>query len=170
MMRKAPPKRARSVPPVGTLVKTRFGTTDVLASVVEDRGPLGRGGRRLLRLRFLLEQTGDPVEAEVPEDELEIVALPSDPPDKRVGAEAVGQAWVGTYTAPDGRVAVVTDEMHTEEQARNAALHWIRVGLSEAGHRASGDLVARYVWKPDPRYPGRYAVFVQGRLGEERAR
>jgi hypothetical protein len=105
---------------------------------------------------------------EVPAEDLTVVALPNDPAEKRIGVEAVGDAWVGTYTAPDGRVAVVTEEMGTAEQARRKALRWVRVGLSERTERPSvrGRETA-YVWRPDPHHRGRYAVYRSGRLGEE---
>ena len=146
----------------------RFGPSDVVATVLEDRGPLGMGGRHLVRVKFFLEGTADPVETEVPVEELTVVALPNDPAEKRVGVEAVGDAWVGTYTAPDGRVAVITEEMRKAEQATHAALRWVRVGLSERTERPTvhGRETA-YVWKPHPRHRGRYAVYRRGRLGEE---
>jgi hypothetical protein len=169
-MGKPPTKHAR-IPPVGALVKMPFGTSEVVATVIEDRGPLGVGGRHLVRVRFLLEATEDPVETEVPVADLNVVALPNDPAEKRIGIEAAGDGWVGTYTAPDGRVAVVTEEMSTEEQAERAALRWVRTGLSEKAQRQSvRDNETPYIWKPDPHHPGRYAVFRHGRLGDEIAR
>lgn len=167
-MRKAAFKTNSPVPPVGALVKMRFGTSDVVATVLEDRGPLGIGGRRMVRVKFLLEATEDAVDTEVPVEELALVALPNDTADKRIGVEAVGAGWVGTYTAPDGRVAVVTEETPTEAQARRAALRWVRTGLSEKTERPSARRPETpYAWRPDPRHPGRYAVFRHGRLGDE---
>src|SRR5947199_4623645 len=101
-MSRAARKSAPPVPPVGTLARMRYGATDVVATVLEDRGPLGVGGRHLVRVKFLLEGAEDPVETEVPVEELSVIALPGDPASKRVGVEAVGDVWVGTYTAPDG--------------------------------------------------------------------
>lgn len=164
-------RRASSVPAVGTLVKLRYGTSDVLATVIEDRGPLGVGGRPLVRVSLLLEGVADAVETEAPVEDLTVVALPDDPATKRVSAEAVGGRWVGTYTNPDGRVAVVTDEMESEERARAAALRWVRTGLTESrGRRAPNEEEPAYRWRPDPRYPGRYSVYRQGRLGLRLAR
>jgi hypothetical protein len=166
-LKKSPP----AVPPVGALVKVPFGTSDVVATVLEDRGPLGVGGRHLVRVKFLLEATEDAVVTEVPVDELTLVALPDDPAEKRIDVEAAGAGWVGTYTAPDGRVAVVTEEASTEEQARRAALRWVRIGLLEkAKRRYARDSETPYVWKPDPRHPGRYVVLRRGRLRDEIAR
>ncbi len=160
-----------SVPPVGTLVTMRYGASELVATVLEDRGPLGIGGRHLVRVKFLLEATEDAVETEVPVEDLRLIALPNDPAEKRIGVEAVGDSWVGTYTAPDGRVAVVTGEMPTERQAKRAALRWVRTGLSEKAQRPFVRSPEKaYVWRPDPRHPGRYAVFRHGRLGDELVR
>ena len=152
-------------PPVGALVKLRLGSSEVVATVVEDRGPIGVGGRHLWRVKFLLEGAAEAAETEVPLEEMSVVALPDDPAPKRVNVEGVGDAWVGTYTAPDGRVAVVTDEMATAEEARTAALRWVRRGLVEAHTKSAGSSESAYTWEPDPRHPGRYSVFRQGRLG-----
>lgn len=167
-MSKAALKTAPPVPPVGALVRMRFGASTVVATVLEDRGPLGMGGRHLVRVKFLLEGTEDAVETEVPVEELTLVALPDDAADKRIGVEAAGDVWVGTYTSPDGRVAVVTEEMPTAEQATRAALRWVRTGLSERTKKPSlRGSETPYVWRPDPRHPGRYAVFRRGRLGDQ---
>jgi hypothetical protein len=166
-------RKIAPAPPLGALVRLPFGGTDVVATVLEDRGPLGIDGRHLVRVRFFLEGTADPVETEVPAEDLSIVALPSDRASKRVGVEAVGDAWVGTYTAPDGRVAVVTAEMPTRERAREAALHWVQVGTSEKvikGRSFPFTAEPAYKWEPDPDYPGRYRVFRESRLGRELVR
>ena len=135
-------------------MKMRFGPSDVVATVLEYRGPLGMGGRHLVRVKFFLEGTANPAETEVPVEELTVVALPNDPAEKRIAVEAVGDEWVGTYTAPDGRVAVITEEMRKAEQATHAALRWVRVGLSERTERPTvhGREMA-YIWKPHPRHP-----------------
>lgn len=170
-MSKAAHKSGPAVLPVGTLVKMRFGATDMVATVLEHRGPLGVGGRHIVGVKFLLEGTEDAVQTEVPAEELSVIALPGDPASKRIGVEAIGDAWVGTYTAPDGRVAVVTGEAKTPEQARRAAVRWVEVGSSEAsGGSAFGGPERLYEWKPDDRYPGRYSVFRRSRLGDELVR
>ncbi len=164
-------KRSLPVPPVGALVRMHYGASEVMATVLEDRGPLGVGGRQLVRVKFFLEATEDAVETEVPVEDLILIALPNDPADKRIGVEAVGDSWVGTYTAPDGRVAIVTEEMPSEARAKRAALRWVRMGLSEKAARPFARAPERvYVWRPDPRHPGRYAVFRHGRLGDELVR
>ena len=58
---------------VGTLVKFIFGVSEVQATVIEDRGPVGAKGRRILRVRLELEAT-DPIEFEVPADDVQIAA------------------------------------------------------------------------------------------------
>lgn len=61
--------RARGLQ-VGDHVKFHFVTTDVTATVIEDRGPLAGGGRRLLRLRLDPEYEIFGREIEMPEEEL----------------------------------------------------------------------------------------------------
>ena len=56
---------------VGSRVLVHYGTSDRAAIVIEDRGPIGVGGRRLLRI--LMDEDEDPFE--VPAEELE--PLPS---------------------------------------------------------------------------------------------
>jgi hypothetical protein len=59
---------------VGSKVKLSFGGDDVVATVIEDRGPVGVGGRQLLRVRLDLEDVGDPIEFEVPAAEVRVAA------------------------------------------------------------------------------------------------
>lgn len=47
-----------------------FGTREVEATVVEDRGPIGVGGRRLVRVRVALDAASDPLDFEVPAEDL----------------------------------------------------------------------------------------------------
>jgi hypothetical protein len=58
---------------VGTLVKFMFGGHEVHATVIEDRGPVGAKGRRILRIRLELAAT-DPIELEVPADDVKLAA------------------------------------------------------------------------------------------------
>ncbi len=55
---------------VGSRVKLDFGGSEVTGVVIEDRGPLGVGGRRLLRVRFDLSDVAEPLEGEFPESAL----------------------------------------------------------------------------------------------------
>lgn len=64
-----PPK----LPPVGARVRMRFGVADVVATVTEHRGPLGVGGKELLRVIFQFEGANEPIETEVPVDEVSLV-------------------------------------------------------------------------------------------------
>lgn len=62
------------IPAVGSKVKFVFGLSEVTGTVIEDRGDLGVGGRRLLRVRFEIEGAGEPFETEIPADEVKIAA------------------------------------------------------------------------------------------------
>jgi len=57
---------------VGNLVRFRFGPNKVNGVVKEDRGPIGKNGRRLYRIRFSLEPQSN-AEVELPADQLELV-------------------------------------------------------------------------------------------------
>ena len=52
---------------VGKLVRVRWGTDWLPGTIVEDRGPIGFGGRRLLRIRILF-----------PDDQELFVELPAE--------------------------------------------------------------------------------------------
>jgi hypothetical protein len=54
---------------IGSLVSFVFGTKPVTGVIVEDRGPLGAGGRRLYRIRLPIEAV-ESFELEMPEDEI----------------------------------------------------------------------------------------------------
>lgn len=58
---------------VGDVVAFHFGSQEVQALVIEDRGRLGVKGRRLYRIR--LERDPEPIEFEMPEDDLKAVNL-----------------------------------------------------------------------------------------------
>lgn len=48
----------------------RFGTADVVATIIEDRGHLGVGGRQIVRVRVVLEPGVEPLDFEVPAEDL----------------------------------------------------------------------------------------------------
>ena len=156
-------KKSRTLaePQVGSLVVMPLGGTKCPATIIEDRGPLGVGGQRIVRVRFMHESTEEPFETEVPSEDLEVIATPEAPAEQRTWPEAVGDRWVGTYIDPRGRVAVVTEEMGTAKQAKRAAIAWVRDGKVEAAKRPEHF----YSWRPHPRYPGRYLVYRENRLG-----
>jgi hypothetical protein len=58
---------------VGDRVRFTFGVTPVEGVIVEDRGHIGYGGRRLLRIRFRLDEYNE-YHAELPEVDLERVS------------------------------------------------------------------------------------------------
>jgi hypothetical protein len=59
---------------VGSKVSFDFGGRDVIATVIEDRGNTGMGGRRMLRVRLDWEDMPEPPELEMPEVELRRIA------------------------------------------------------------------------------------------------
>ena len=67
------PRIREVVPPVGSRVTLKFGGRDVVATVIEDRGPLAGDGRRLLRVRVPLTDT-DPIEFEIPAAKVRVAA------------------------------------------------------------------------------------------------
>ena len=50
-----------------------MGTYRALGEVVEDRGNIGVGGRRLLRIRTDVHDDAEPVWIELPEDEIAVL-------------------------------------------------------------------------------------------------
>jgi hypothetical protein len=58
---------------VGTYVLVPMVGNDWRALILEDRGPIGAGGRRMLLVRAELEAT-DPIEFEVPADTVRVAA------------------------------------------------------------------------------------------------
>jgi hypothetical protein len=58
----------------GDRVRLLWGVTPVEAIVIEDRGNLGVGGRRLYRVRVRLDDITEPMETEEPADELTLVS------------------------------------------------------------------------------------------------
>jgi len=55
-------------------VKFVFGLGEVTGTVIEDRGNLGVGGQRLLRVRLQIEGAGEPFETELPADDVRLAA------------------------------------------------------------------------------------------------
>ena len=67
-------KPKSTIPAVGSKVKFVFGLGEGVGTVIEDRGDLGVGGRRLPRVRFEIEGAGDPFETEIPADNVKVAA------------------------------------------------------------------------------------------------
>ena len=65
---------ATRLPRVGDRVTVRFGTSDAEGVVVEDRGPIGVNGRRLLRIEITLDPFTEPMAIEVPAEEARVIA------------------------------------------------------------------------------------------------
>ena len=82
----------------------------------------------------------------------------SNPPFK-VGASAEQHegGWIGTYTYPDGRIAVVAEGFPTREQAHAAADRFVS--------EKEVDLDPMYKLEQDLTYPDRYAVWRNMRTG-----
>jgi hypothetical protein len=51
-----------------------FGGHEVHATVLEDRGPVGAKGRRMLRIRLDVGVTSEPIEFEIPADDVKVAA------------------------------------------------------------------------------------------------
>jgi hypothetical protein len=83
---------------VGDWVSFRYGTQNLIAQVIEARGPLGVKGRHLYRICMATE-SGEPDSFELPEDELH----PASPPARPVttNSETVPQKTENQY--PPGR-------------------------------------------------------------------
>ncbi len=63
---------------VGDHVRFYFGTRPAIGLVVEDRGTIGVGGRRLYRVHWPLNAEEPPMPIEIPADELELVTPKKD--------------------------------------------------------------------------------------------
>jgi hypothetical protein len=59
---------------VGSRVTFVYGGNEVAAIVIEDRGNVGHGGRRLLRVRLDFADVAEPIELEIPEADVHLVA------------------------------------------------------------------------------------------------
>jgi len=59
---------------VGSKVTLIFGLDEVRGTVIEDRGNIGVGGRRLLRVRLDIPDASEPIELEVPADDVKTAA------------------------------------------------------------------------------------------------
>lgn len=70
------PTRAKNKPTfcVGDRVSFRFGTHMVVATIIEDRGFIGAGGRQLLRVQLPVEETDEFREFEVPAEDVKSAA------------------------------------------------------------------------------------------------
>jgi hypothetical protein len=55
-------------------VLLRWGGTEVEAVVVEDRGPLGGGGKRLYGVSFRVDDVSDPIYTELGPERLTLIA------------------------------------------------------------------------------------------------
>lgn len=58
---------------VGDKVRFRLGIGKVVGKVIEDRGPIGTSGRRLLRVFVRAKSPEESAEIEVPADDTELV-------------------------------------------------------------------------------------------------
>jgi hypothetical protein len=63
---------------VGDWVSFPWGTGNMYAQVIEERGPLGVGGRHIYRIRYELESV-EPDSFEMPDDDLDPVPQPDKP-------------------------------------------------------------------------------------------
>ena len=74
MKPRTPPRRGtRTRPRVGDRVAFDMGTYREVGEVTEDRGKIGVGGRRLLRIRTDARDGMDPLWIELPEEEVSVL-------------------------------------------------------------------------------------------------
>jgi hypothetical protein len=59
---------------VGAKVRFKFGGRDVVATIIEDRGPLGVDGVQILRVRLELAGINESMEFEVPATDVSVAA------------------------------------------------------------------------------------------------
>jgi len=57
---------------VGDRVRFPFGPSKAAGTIIEDRGPIGVGGRRLYRIRFQFHADEEPMHTELPATDLEL--------------------------------------------------------------------------------------------------
>jgi hypothetical protein len=61
----------------GDRVRLLWGVTPVEGIIIEDRGNLGVGGRRLYRVRVQLDEITEAIETSIPADELTLLDKPN---------------------------------------------------------------------------------------------
>jgi hypothetical protein len=61
------------IPPIGSEVIISLGPTKIKTRVIEHRGPIGVGGRYIIRVRWFWDSVDEPQESEVPAEEVELV-------------------------------------------------------------------------------------------------
>jgi hypothetical protein len=66
-------KSTRKTLGVGATVRFVFGITPVTAEVIEDRGPLGKDGETIYRVRFDFAGADEPTETEIEASRLTVV-------------------------------------------------------------------------------------------------
>jgi hypothetical protein len=64
---------------VGDRVRIPFGTESIEATIVEDRGNLGMGGRRIYGVRFRVDDVTDEIYTERDADQITLVARAPEP-------------------------------------------------------------------------------------------
>lgn len=112
----------RKVPELGARVKLRFGVDDVTATVIEDRGDLAVGGRPLLRVALDIPDDGEPIEVEIPVDD--VTPAPAEELDWRLLR------------------LLARGQVHVDELARLAGAHW-NTAMARLERLADQDLVVR---------------------------
>jgi hypothetical protein len=89
---------------VGDRVKMDFGPRKLTGVIVEDRGPIGVGGRHLFRVDVPMDPF-DPMTVEVPEDEIE--ALPTE----EVAPTRIDNAKIVEYLRSGGLVSILRSNL-----------------------------------------------------------
>jgi hypothetical protein len=67
-------RRATAEFRVGDRVRFSFGGRPTVGTIIEDRGPLGVGGRRIIRVRVDIADTEETLEFEIPASDVKSAA------------------------------------------------------------------------------------------------
>lgn len=138
---------------VGSEVWIDLGDGDpVPARVLEDRGPVGIGGRRILRVELQGEPDDDPPDLEIPVDDLvPPPALPSGLPSERHVVPATRGGWA---VIRPGRTRA-SGFFHTKSEAVKRAREIVQNsgGGEVVIHTRDGRIVERDAYGRDPTPP-----------------
>ena len=140
---------------VGDWVSFLYGPKKVRAQVVEDRGLLGVGGRRLYRVRLDLEH-GQPSTFELPEEDLEAAEAPAE-------ANPLLDAPLN-YLSQGKQFTQISPEKFTKSRRRRVVFHFADGTEEEQTFESSPATFMRW-WKDTSAYLRRMADAFQNPTG-----